>query len=157
MLLTITFETFWNSFPNYIMYKLWHFSILKVSSNLKVYLSCRNKAFVSSVFKNVLQILDLSLKLYKFKSERYFVHSTILNFTLVLDMSHPTRFCRAICNRRGSFHLIEIGTVAIHPLTLHDLFLAIVFSWDKTHSEISVIKVTTALFHIYSIFQDILK
>ena len=34
--------------------------------------------------------------------------------------------------KRRSCHLVEIGTLAIHPLTLHDEFLATVFSLDKT-------------------------
>ena len=37
-------------------------------------------------------------------------------------------------NRRGSWHMTDIGTLAFHHLTLHDLLLAIVFSWDKTQS-----------------------
>ena len=55
----------------------------------------------------------------------------------LLDRPHTTRFLscdgsdriryETTSNRRGSWHLPEIGTLAIHHLTLHYRFLAIVF------------------------------
>ena len=44
------------------------------------------------------------------------------------------------CNLRGSCHLTAIGTLALLPLTLHDYFLAIVFSYDKTQSLRNIFK-----------------
>ena len=37
-------------------------------------------------------------------------------------------------NGRGSCHLPEIGTLAIHHFTLHNYFLVIVFPCDKMQS-----------------------
>ena len=54
------------------------------------------------------------------------------------DRPHTTRFLscdgsdriqyETTGHRRGSWHLREIGTLAIHHLTLHDWFLTIVFT-----------------------------
>ena len=61
-----------------------------------------------------------------------------------LDRHHITRYLscdgsdriryETTDNRRGSWRLHEIGTLAIHHPTLHNLLLTIVFSCDKTQS-----------------------
>ena len=57
--------------------------------------------------------------------------ATIAKTFLSCDGSDRIRY-ETTGNRRRSWHVTEIGTIVIHPLTLHDYLLAVVFFWRHT-------------------------